>query len=381
MDHATQLRLMDELRSLKKAKTPYLDSEIARSPVEIYRDDLRFQREKNAILHSLPHGCAHASELPQPGAFLCRDIQGLPLLLTRDDKGGVRAFLNVCRHRGARLVEEESGCKRRFTCPYHAWTYASSGELVGAPHFASGFPEMEKSNIRLRELPSREAFGVIWVVLQPESSFDFLPYFASLFEELDALGMADMHIAAEDQFDCAANWKIIVEGGLEAYHFRTAHRATIAPYFEDNLSTYQAFDYHIRSVLPRTSLAELPDASRSQWRLRDHANLIYTLFPTTQFLVQQDHIIWISSQPLSADRTLLKLATLAPRTGPLAEGKTAEYWRHNHQITMQTLREDFALAEDIQAGLASGANDNFLFGRFEGALARFNQTIEKLIES
>ncbi|WP_033074409.1 aromatic ring-hydroxylating oxygenase subunit alpha [Sphingopyxis sp. MWB1] len=379
MDHASQLRLMDELRALKNAKTAYLDSEITHSPTIIYQDDTRFRQEEETIFRQLPHGCAHESELPGPGAFIRRDIQGLPLLLTRDEKGKARAFLNVCRHRGARLVEEQSGCKRRFICPYHAWTYANSGELVGAPHFSSGFPGMEKQDIRLSELPTAEAFGLIWVVLQPEGFFDFDDYFAPLADELTELNMADMHIAMEDELDCAANWKIIIEGGIESYHFRTAHRATIAPYFEDNLSTYQCFGPHIRSILPRTSMAELAMNSRGQWRLRDHANLIYTLFPTTQFLVQQDHVIWISSQPVAPNRTVLRLATLAPRHGSLAEGREAEHWRQNHHITMKTLNEDFAIAESIQAGLASGANHSFIFGRFEGALARFHETIERHI--
>lgn len=379
MDHATELKLIDELLELKAAKSPFLDEKVARNPVIHYLSNDRFDLEQRAIFKRLPHSPAHASELDEPGAFLRRDVNGLPVLLTRDKQGAVHAFLNVCRHRGARLVEEEKGCKHCFTCPYHAWTYGSSGDLIGAPHFESGFEGVEKSAIGLKELPAKEAFGLIWVVPDPEGSFDFDGYFSPLAGELDALGMAEMMVAAEDRIESSANWKIIIEGGIEAYHFRIAHRATIGPHFEDNLSSYRTFGPHLRSVLPRTSMASLNTEDRSLWRVRDHANVLYTLFPATQLLVQQDHVVWITFQPLAPGKTSLRLVTLAPTSGPLAEDKDAAHWRHNHKITMMTLEEDFAIGEGIQAGLASGANQTLTFGRFEGALEQFNRSIASYI--
>lgn len=379
MERTTELELIDELLELKASKSPFLDEQVVLSPVENYVSDEQFNREQVAIFRQLPHSPAHSSELDCAGAFLRCEVAGLPVLLTRDKQGAVRAFLNVCRHRGARLVEEDAGCRHRFTCPYHAWTYASSGELVGAPHFESGFEGVDKSKIGLKELPTKEAYGLIWVVPDPGGTFDFDDYFASMADEIESLGMANMVIAADDRIESAANWKIIVEGGIEAYHFRVAHRATIGPYFEDNLSSYRAYGPHMRSVLPRTTMASLSDEDREQWRVRDHANVLYTLFPTTQLLVQQDHVVWITSQPSGPGQTGLRLVTLAPKSGPLAEGKDDAYWRHNHKITMMTLEEDFEIGEGIQAGLASGANDVLTFGRFEGALDQFNRTIDAFI--
>ena len=111
--------------------------------------------------------------------------------------------------------------------------------------------------------------------------------------------------------------------------------------------------------------------------MRDHANVLYTLFPAAQFLVMQDHIVWIRSEPMSAGETKLRLATLAPTTGEGA--KEAEHWKSNHEITTVTLNEDFTIGESIQAGVASGANDQMLFGRFEGALGQFNRTVEAYV--
>lgn len=375
MDRRTELELIDELLQLQASGTPFLDASVASSPVEHYIDEARFARERDMVLRRLPHAAAHTSELDGAGAFLRRDVHGLPILLTRDKQGTVHAFLNVCRHRGARLVEEAAGCAHRFTCPYHGWTYANSGRLVGAPHFDSGFDGIDRTQITLRPVPVYESFGFVWVVADPGGTFDFDAWLAPLARDLDGLDMAGMVIAAEDRMDSSANWKLLVEGGIESYHFRVTHRETIAPYFEDNLSTYRALGPHLRSILPRASMAALAQEAYENRHVRDHANMVYTLFPATQLLVQQDHVVWISQEPLDPGHTVLRIATLAPTGGPLTEGKAGDHWRRNHAITVKTLEEDIRIGEGIQAGLASGANGHLLFGRFEGALDRFNRTV------
>ena len=169
-----------------------------------------------------------------------------------------------------------------------------------------------------------------------------------------------------------------MEGGIESYHFRVAHAGTIAPYFPDNLSTFRTFGPHIRSVLPRTTMMSLRERPEESWSIRRDANLLYTLMPTTQFLVQQDHIVWIEAEPTSADATTMRIATMAPG-GAVEDPAAREHWRRNHAITRATLMEDFELAEEIQSGFASRGNPSHLFGRFEGALNRFNLTVEAMI--
>ena len=89
----------------------------------------------------------------------------------------------------------------------------------------------------------------------------------------------------------------------------------------------------------------------------------------------------IRSTPLSADRTQLRIATLAPNEGPDAQEKDATHWARNHKITRVTLDEDFDIGEGIQRGLASGANDRLTFGRFEGALTAFNQAVDDMLDA
>ncbi|MEM9285086.1 MAG: SRPBCC family protein [Pseudomonadota bacterium] len=370
MKRETELELIDELLGLKAQKSPFLDEATARNPVTHYTSDERFQQERDLIFGELPHAVAHVSELTKPGDFMRCEAAGVPILLTKTAEGETRAFINACRHRGTRLVDDDKGCKRRFSCPYHAWTYANTGELLAAPHFDSGFPDTDKSKLGLIELPCQERYGLVWVMTTPDAVLDLDASFAPLAEELDALGMADLAVAAEGTETRHANWKILVEGGIEAYHFKVAHRSTIGPHFEDNLSSYRTFGDHMRAVLPRTSLAKVDASDRGSWRLRDHANILYTLFPSTQLLIQQDHVVWIRSNPKGPGTTELRIATLAPPT------EDSDRWKRNHEITTLTLDEDFVIGESIQATALSGANTDMLFGRFEGALTQFNRTVD-----
>ena len=373
MERETEIALIEELLGLREAKSHYLDDEIEFNSVDQYQSEAIFQRERDQMFARLPAVAAHVSELPNPGDFVKREIAGRSILVTRDAQGEVHAFLNICRHRGTQLVDDESGCKHRFTCPYHAWSYANTGELVSVPHMDTGFPDLDKARYSLKSLQCEERFGFIWVIATPDVSFDFDAYYAPIAAEAEGLDLANMAIAHEEKKVHNSNWKILVEGGIESYHFKVAHRKTIGPYFEDNLSSYQMLGDHMRSVLMRSSMHVLRDQPTDQWRLRDHANIIYTFFPTTQLLVQKDHVVWINSRPVSAGQTELRLATLAPKSRLAEEA----YWQKNHQITSTTLNEDFVIGESIQNGFASGANDVITFGRFEGALPEFNRTIKR----
>lgn len=377
MDRETELSLLDELKGLSDAGSAYLDEDITRSAVEDYTSQSRFNLEKHHIFSALPHITCHSSELAEPGAFLRAELAGKPILLTRDRNGEAHAFLNVCRHRGARLVEDQRGCRHLFSCPYHAWTWSNTGMLRGIPHQKQGFPDIDKSQYGLIRLPCAERLGWVWVVPDPNARVDIDAHLAPIAADIDWLETDSLQIAQESKLTCTANWKLLVEGGIEAYHFSVAHAKTIGPYFPDNLSSYQCFGPHMRSVLPRVTLTDLKAEDRENWSLRTEANMVYSIFPTTQWLVQQDHIVWIHMDPIGPGETRLRLATLAPVT----EIERIDHWQRNHAITMTTLTEDFEIGEAIQSGLESGANTHLTFGRYEGALHRFARTVQAALDN
>ena len=375
MDEKTRQDLLAELIDLQARKAQFVDEKMALSPVQRYIAPERFHSEQTHIFRKTPLPCFHASELANPCDFVTGQFAGLPLLLVRGEDRVVRAFLNICRHRGSQLVSEPAGRKKLFSCPYHAWTYASDGTLRRVPHGKTGFPNLDQTRYGLHPLSVVEKLGFIWVVPNREAPAIDPGFFDPIDDLLDWLSLEDCRLAAKTAWTYDANWKMLVEGGLEAYHFKVAHRNTIGPYFIDNLSSYQVFGQHLRSILPRETLSTLADQPQESWSLRDHANILYTIFPCNQFLVMQDHIAWVTFSPLSESRTQVSLRTLVPRS----QDPSDDHWTRNHAITTATLREDFEIAARIQSGLSSLADQSLTFGRFEGALDQFNQLVEQAI--
>ncbi|TXS92134.1 Rieske 2Fe-2S domain-containing protein [Parahaliea maris] len=375
MDKQTQVELLDELVQLHQSKSPFLDEHWVKVDSDRYTSGKVFDRERERIHRGLPQIAAHVSALAEPGAFVTVEVVGSPLLLTRDEQGDVRAFYNVCRHRGAQLVPEAAGCKHRFSCPYHAWTWNNAGDLIAVPHEKSGFPGLERAEHGLHSVPCEVHAGWIWVNLaEGAETVDVAAHLGEMAADMEAMQAQDHVVFDCVTLDIPANWKLLVEGGLEAYHFRVAHRNTIAPLFLDNLSSYRCFGPHMRSILPRATLPGIREQAASDWSLGEHANVLYTVFATAQFLVQEDHFIWIQSKPLDAGNTRLVLSTMVP-----VEANTPErqaYWKKNHELTLVTLIEDFDLAEGIQRGFSSGVRQPLNFGRFEGALEAFNRTVD-----
>jgi len=367
-----QIDLLEELLGLRRDRSAFLDETVERSPAARYADPNIFAEERSRIFRASPLAVAHVSEMSEDGAFLRCEVAGAPVILTRDREGEIHAFYNICRHRGARLVEADRGCRHRFTCPYHAWTWDNQGHLIGVPHQAQGFPDLDKAAYGLKRVQVAVRFGWIWVQLDGEMDID--AFLAPVADDLEWLGMEDHVIHASDAQDWKANWKIIAEGGLESYHFRVAHAKTVGGLFHDNLSSYQMKGPHIRSILARNTIDALVEMPRDQWRIRQHTNILYTLFPNVSFLVQSDHIAVILSSALAPDLTRMRIVTLVPKED--ATEDRAEWWARNHGFTLKTLKEDFLIGEAIQSGLAHGVNDALTFGRFEGALHAFNQIVD-----
>ena len=344
------------------------------SPCARYTDERRWRQEIQQLFKRRPQVVALASELPAVGDFLTRQVLDWPLLLTRTSKHEVKAFINVCRHRGVKLVDAEKGCKKAFTCPYHAWTWKNDGSLLRARLEDLAFPELQPQDYGLHALTCVVANGLVWVTLDGGSEAETLDFIRPLMDDFQSWGFDQLSVKCSERIQVAANWKLIVEGGIESYHFKVAHRDTIAPHFLDSLSSYQVLRSHMRSVLPRASLGQLQAQDEAQWRLREHANVLYNVFPATQFLLMPDHVAWVSTRPIAVDQTEITLCTIAPPDD--GSEAMAQHWRTNQAITSRTLKEDFALNESTQAGLHTPVNTHLNFGRLEGALHDFNTLVE-----
>ena len=190
MDRQGQIKLLKRLLHYVETKTTALAESPWRNDVAVYADPAHFRREQQILFRGHPLLMGFASDWSSPGSFNTDDYAGVPILVARGRDGKLRAFLNVCRHRGAKVAQGR-GRARVFACPYHAWTYDLSGKVIGIPDERC-FPEVRAERPSLAELPLCEKHGLVWVIPTPaadgSSDFDIDPWLGGLGPELASYG-------------------------------------------------------------------------------------------------------------------------------------------------------------------------------------------------
>lgn len=376
MASVLQADWLARVRDHMVARSTDMADSIARVDVMRYTEPARLAAEQ-ALLRRHPIALSFAAKLAQPGDYVTHDLLGLPILLLRDMDGQLQAFLNVCRHRGAKLVWDRAGCgKRAFTCPYHAWSYDLTGRLRGIPHEA-GFSGLDKAQHNLVRLPVAEAFGLVFVLPEPRAEYDFSGFLGGVKDDLEAFGLGTHVLHDEREIGLNCNWKVVIEGGLETYHVQHAHKRTIAPMFADNVAVADRLEPHARLYFTKRNAAELGD-DLSDRNLRDYGNPLYYIFPNLIVLVQPDHATVMTVFPQGTDRCIVQGGALIPQ--PAVTAKATAYWDRNVKIFWDALDEDFQMGQAIQAGFRSGANTHVTFGRFEQACAWFHDSLDRRLD-
>ncbi|MGZ8259584.1 MAG: aromatic ring-hydroxylating oxygenase subunit alpha [Caldimonas sp.] len=351
----------------------------ARIPVEHYfSDDVR-RREIERLFRPLPLIVGHASELP-PGHVLAHDEFGVPMLLARDAGGRFRAFLNVCRHRGMRLVEAGAPAARAsIVCPYHGWTYRLEGTLRHRLH-AESFDRCDAGDEDLVALPAEERHGLLWVVPTPGTPVDLAAFLDGLDAELPFYRIGGLRLFRTVRAQYSANWKLIVDAFLEAYHIRVLHKETIYPFFVDSLTAADRLGPHIQSLVARRAAdawaagdAAPPDDMAS---LCEIATPTHVVFPNTITIFHPDYLSLVTVYPVAAETLSWTHRMLIP--ADRATPDWTPHWEKTFRLIEEGVfqKEDIACAVGIQQGLRSGANRHLVAGRAEQGVGWFHEEVE-----
>ena len=378
MKHEAQVEQLRKIFGYLDAGETAMGDAVYRHHVSDYTSPDQAGREREMLFRHEPLLIGLSCELPNPGDYVTDDFSGVPILVVRNEAGQVNAFINVCRHRGARVA---SGCgsgKTVFSCPYHAWTYDRSGRLRSIP-FEQGFESVDKTSNGLRPLPVVEKYGMIWVMPTPGGLIDIDGHLAGMADDLVAFGLASYSHYETRVLRARLNWKLVIDTFVETYHLSTLHKNTIAPILHSNLGTFDGMARNLRMIGARKTIDALRQRPESEWDLVRHSALVYVLFPNTVFIMQGDHLeTWRVYPGDSVDESKMHVSLYTPE--PAMTDKARKYWAKNMDLLMATVQqEDFPLAENIQRDFHSGAQDFVTFGANEPALAYFHRSIKKTL--
>jgi len=334
---------------------------ISTLPGSYYTDPTIFAMEQAQIFESMWFCAVRSADLDKPGAFKTVQVGNESVLITRSRSGEVRAFFNVCRHRGAQLCTEESGeTKRAFQCAYHAWTYDLDGKLIAAPNLTK-MPDIDRVEYGLRRIAIQEWLGYVWVCLadNPPSFDDTVRKDVG-----DRLGSVDLidHYDAEHlsvgrriRYDVKANWKLIIENFMECYHCATIHPelTEVLPEFADGL----AVQYHVGhgaefaddvqgfTVDGSQGLDQIPGVTGEQ----DRRYYAITVKPQVFVNLVPDHVIVHRMFPMAADHTVVECDWLyLPHV--VESGKDVS---RSVELFHRVNEQDFAACERCQPAMSS----------------------------
>ena len=342
-----------------------------------YWDADYFKVEMERVIRPSWQIVCHDSDMPNPGDWRTLELLGESILVIRGQDGAARAFANVCRHRGSRLVDGHEGCAKRLTCPYHAWTYATDGRLVALPHREDyrGFDAAEWGLIPVELERWR---GFLFVRLEsggPSVAAMMAPYETEIaphrFEELGALGRITMR--PRD-----VNWKNVADNYSDGLHIDVAHPGLTRLFGKSYAIEAGAHVDRMSGALreqPSSNLSErayqhfLPAGAGRTW-------LYFKLWPNVAFDIYPDQVDFMHFVPVSPTRTMIREISYA-LPDDRREMKAARYlnWRINRQVNA----EDTALIRRVQQGMGSSLYRPGPLGESEVCLRSFARKLRRII--
>jgi phenylpropionate dioxygenase-like ring-hydroxylating dioxygenase large terminal subunit len=346
-------------------KTTDLGSEVWREPTENYLSQQRFDEEVT-LLRRLPVPFCPSSLLAEPGSFVARKAAGTPILVVRGQDAQVRAFVNVCRHRGM-PVAEGSGCRKSFVCPYHSWTYGLDGTLKNIAD-SHGFPGVDVEKHGLLPIGAAEKGGLVFVNQEgpiiPEDVAALPDFFSQKQPCFEQDSMIDK-----------TNWKLLAETTMEGYHIKGLHRKSFFPYGLDNTNVVETFGSNSRVVFPFKRINKLRDIAPEERSLDGMVTSVYNLFPNTVVSVLSKHSTLTIFEPIAPDKTEIVIYRVANQ---LADGNcvsTEEAKLDADFVKGAGFDEDREAAVKIHDAIRAGKNSHLTFGLFEKAIVHFHENL------
>ncbi len=375
-----QRRLVDHIRN----GGTDLEAGPMRHDAAVYTSQDWFDREQEYVFTRLPLLVGMSRDLPEPGSKLLFEEVGPSILVVRTQQGTLKAYLNMCTHRAARLVSECTTAKR-MTCGFHGWTFDLDGELVGQPGGKRGFAGIDRDQFRLVEVPVEEWHGLIFVIARPGTSADINveAYLGSFAPELAQMGFERANPVRKTRLDVAANWKYAYDTYGEGYHFATLHPTSIARTAHSDMVVHDKFGLHARINFPYRDQDAYVDKPEEEWVPRPYGG-VHLLFPNTVINVSsmgpgQVFSIYRIFPDGGPDKAFSLMA--AYRSGEVADDVDMKPWEEFHDFIMNVVStEDYSISASGHRNLRfAPAGFKVTYGANEGVLQDFHRNLAAIV--
>lgn len=358
------MRILDYMQTGQTAladKAMFLD-------IAAYRDPVQFEREFQMLFREMPQVACLSTDIPEPGNFRCFDDLGVPIVVIRGKDRQVRAFLNICTHRGARLVREDHGKAMRMSCRFHGWTFDNQGRCVGIPEedmFCGGIEDRKN----LIQFPCEERHGLVFIQASSGSTMDLDKHLGDFGRELELINLKDAHRVDEFSVRSHSNWKYALDTYFENYHLPVLHRDSFAKIFAHGLCLFDTWGPHHRFTFPHLNVRDFIGRPESEWPTGS-LPVTYFLFPNTILSVGSVSKIGGSLTlnrlfPPSVDENVTRIVACAQNGVPGPE-HIAEIEKSLISIRGAVVDEDYSVTDEAYPSLGELPDGwEFTYGRHE----------------
>ena len=369
------LDIKDRLQSLIiNQETDYAKS-IYKNAVIEYIDASIANTEKKIIFEESPICLGTAALVPNQGDWFTVDIGDKSILIVRNNKTEISAYLNICSHRGAKLVEGSGTKAYAFKCPYHSWVYNLDGELKARPR-ENAFDEINKDQCSLQKFELDNHQGFLWLIMDKKAKNKHASNKADLNELLIDYDFNKYQHFKSIKIYPKLNWKLAVDTFLELYHIDELHTKSLAPIIKNDLQLFDTYGKNIRVIGARHSAVKLNRVLKDQREFDIHTIQLRILFPNTILVCHPDHVeVWqiLPKNEVNECEVSFSLYTKEAFTSKSA----IRHWDNNFNLALNAVvKEDFPLGENVQKGFYAAPKRKIIFGKNEPALQHFHKQIK-----
>ncbi len=369
------------LINLVEDKTTVMADSVMEIDVKEYTSPDQFDREKTELFRNYAQFVGPSCIVPNTGDFYSFDDTGVPILIVRNADGTLNAFVNICSHRGAPLTTECSGQAKRakmFSCPYHGWSYNLEGELIGVPFGKDGFPDLDRSKLGLTTLQVEEKYGMIFVMPNPDLTFDIDKVLGGLQERFEGFGFEDHHYLGVKQVHTDFSWKLNMDTFHEFYHFEYLHPNSIGAMAHSNVANYVQYGRNHSLGSATLQIEELKELPEDQWQPREYCSFVHFIFPNTVIFVVNDHFQTWRVYPISPDRSVVYHSMFIPNK-PKDEEEEKTFQDYFQMINDVAVAEDYGLVDKVHRGLKAGIDRKVIIGRNEPGVQNMHRQLHDIL--